>query len=618
MGGKHRLKIGSDVIGFGRGSRQFRRILQLDLPRLRVFDHDTALGFLTDSMMLEPEQVMAPRNLSGRKLAETETQFVEIFCALAKQLLIDAGLPAFDREMILALPARAATKNRSAQLAVPVVDNVTAGVYLLAYEAAFNLTLEFAKPSPKLEKIKQQAEMLEKSVIEPIRRACRSGPNCIHLLKAAFQQGVPIMHLGESVYQLGTGSMAVLVERSLTQGDSTIGVRNAKDKWNTLRWLRQNGVPTPTSFRVISFEKARDAAGQINYPVVVKPSDRDRSLGVTVDIENDEQLRTAFDAAQKWSRGVLVEERVPGHCHRLVTFRNRFVFAFTRHPKAVVGDGERTVAQLIEKAQTARAKKVAYKAEKAFPLDKEAVDTLAEQDLQPESVPASEQIVCLRRVNTPEDGGHNETITDEVHADNCRLAERISRMFRLESMGLDLISSDPTRPWYETGACITEVNSVPEIGSNSARIYIETMFSEQRGSVPVHCYIGDAAATEKAEAHRARLEQDGVSAMLTSHKQTLGANGEEIRFKNAERLFERVAALQNDTQSEAIVVVIHDDEVLYRGRPMLCVSTVQRVNDSLRSSLDREQFLQVDRIDALIKALEDGIPMPSEAKPGFS
>lgn len=602
----HAFKIGNEILRYAEGSQQFRRFAQFNLPPLEHFAPDLALRFLTETMTIDPDQIIGPRVRPDLGMAAPLTKFTETFCVLARQVLVDAGLPAFDTELIVGTPK---TGDQHVTLTLPVIEFIPARVYLLAYRSAFDLVLRLSEPSMSLAKIRPMADALEKLVIDRIRWECGSGPNCIHLLKAAFARGVQISHTGRSVYQLGTGAHAVLVERSLTQGDAAIGARSAKDKWTTSKWLQQNGVPTAGSALATTPQEAQAAAGRLGYPVVVKPENQDGSQGVTVDVADDAHLETAFAKANEFTKFIMIEQRVPGHCHRLVTFRNRFVFAFTRHPKAVIGDGTQTIAQLVQTAQKERAKKVAYKAEKPFLLDASALECLTTQGLEPQSVPAEKEIVCLRRNNTLEDGGHNEIITERLHPENVRLVERISRLFRLESMGLDLISTDPTRPWYETGSCITEVNSMPQIGANSAKIYIETIFGETHGAVPVHCYIGDAAAMEKAKAHRAQLEKDGVMAMLTSHEQTIGAQGEQITYRPGGRLVERATALLSDTQTEALVMVIHDDEMLHRGRPMLHVSSVHRVNESLNSFRDRGKSLSIDRIDALIRVFEDGLAL---------
>lgn len=602
------FKIGNAKLLYSEGCQQFRRFAQFEMPALDHFDPDLARTFLTEMMTLEPDEITSPRLRPGLTLPPPQAAFVETVCVLARQLLVDAGLPSFDAELIVGLPA---LPERQLTLTLPVIDFIPARVYRLAYASAFDLTCALAAPKMDLSKIRPLADALEDKVIDQIRWECGSGPNCIWLLRAAYEQGVQITHTGRSVYQLGTGEHAVLVERSLTQGDAAIGARSAKDKWTSSQWLQQNGVPTAASLLVTTLDQARAGAEKIGFPVVIKPENQDGSKGVTVDVANDAELEKAFGIAQEFTKFIMVEQRIPGHCQRLVTFRNKFVFAFTRHPKSVVGDGKQNIAQLVEEAQTARAKKVSYKAKKPFPLDDTTHDCLAAHGLTADSVPEPEQIVYLRHNNTLDEGGHNETFTEKLHPENIRLAERISRLFRLESMGLDLISTDPSKPWFETGACITEVNSMPQIGANSAEIYIKTIFGDTQGAVPVHCYVGDADAMTQAQAHHKRLQADGVNAMLTSHDVTLDAQGAEVIYRAGGRLVERTTALLADTQTQALIIVIQDDELLLRGRPVLQISSVHRVNESLSSFRERGKSLPKDRIDALIRVIEDGMALES-------
>lgn len=607
---KH-IQIGTVLYRYSEGTRQLRRTAQFDLPALERFNPDLIRHFLTDMMAMEPDEMFAPRRRSSATLAPPQAQFVQAMCVLARQLLVDAGLPSFDRELIVSLTQPDPSAPPKATLTIPVIEHIPARIYHLAYGAAFDLIRDLSVSANTVEDIRPKAEALEKDVIDVIRWECGSGPNCVFLLRAAFDRGIQINHVGRSVYQLGTGAHAVLVERSLTQGDASIGARSAKDKWTTSKWLQQSGVPTARSLLVTQLEQAQAFAAHLGYPVVVKPENQDGNKGVTVDVADDDQMKVAFEAAQKFTKFVMVEQRIPGHCHRLVVFRNKFVFAFTRHPKAVVGDGTKTVTQLVEDAQAARHKKAAFKAEKPFPLDDRAVECLAGQGFDPQAVPAADQIVYLRPNNTLDDGGHNETITDKVHPENIKLAERVSRLFRLESMGLDLISTDASRPWYETGACITEVNSMPQIGHNSANAYMEALFGDEKGSVPVHVYVGDDAALEKGRAHHHQLLQDGVSAVLTSHDQTTGSDGQPVIYRDGSTLVERITAALSDTQTEALVIVVQDDELLERGRPMLHVTSARHVNDSLLSFQDRDKSLPRGRIDALIGIIVDGIERPN-------
>ena len=151
-----------------------------------------------------------------------------------------------------------------------------------------------------------------------------------------------------------------------------------------------------------------------------------------------------------------------------MTFRNRFVFGFTRHPKAVVGDGESTIRGLVDKANAKRARHVAHLRSKPFPLDALALTCLKARELTADTVLEDGHIAHLRPFQSKDSGGYNEVITDRVHPENIALVERISRFFRMESVGFDLITPDAALPWYDTGAAITELNWQPQIGENTA------------------------------------------------------------------------------------------------------------------------------------------------------
>ena len=152
---------------------------------------------------------------------------------------------------------------------------------------------------------------------------------------------------------------------------------------------------------------------------------------------------------------------------------------------------------------------------------------------------------------------------------------------------------------------------MPQIGATSAKIYVETLFEDTNGSVPVHCYIGDADAMTQAKAHQAKRQAAGVNTMLPSHDRTFDGQGAEVPYRAGGRLVERITALLSDTQTQALVVVLQDDELLLRGRPMLHVTSVTCVNESLRSFRDHDKSLPKARIDALFRLIEDGMDRQS-------
>lgn len=54
-------------------------------------------------------------------------------------------------------------------------------------------------------------------------------------------------------------------------------------------------------------------------------------------------------------------------------------------------------------------------------------------------------------------------VSEIVHPDNRALAERAARLVRLDIAGVDLMTTDLSRPWWEVGGFVGEVNSQPAL-----------------------------------------------------------------------------------------------------------------------------------------------------------
>lgn len=601
------VAIGHRIYGYTETSRQFHRKLRVSFPFVEEFDAEATGQFLKETFSFDAELCPPPRFVTDPDLTVAEKAFVTAFCQLARNLLQACGVPAFDIETVARQTGEEPDTQCQLVIDIPAIENVDHRLFSRIYRKSGEIVARLGCPPGDRPAAKTLADDLNEALLKPLQHFVNVRPLDTFILREAFRQGMQINHRGNAVYRLGVGARGHLFSRSATDGDPAIGVRASNDKWTTLGWLRDSGIPVPRSELVTTEDGAKASAARTGFPVVIKPADRDRSEGVTMDIGTEAEVESAFAAAQKWSDRILVEERVPGVCHRLVTFRNQFVFAFTRHPKSVVGDGKGTVAELIKAATAENDLLAEHLKKKPFPQDDEAKACLAEQGLDMSSVPAEDQIVRLREVNDRDSGGHNEVITDDVHSENKALAERVSRLMRLESMGLDLISEDPTRPWYETGARITEVNSTPQIGENSAAAYLRMAFEEGWGHIPVHCFVGDADALAAGQSFLGELAGNGTRAYLVSPGNVYGPDGAAIAGHGLQGLFDRTTALSNDPDVEAMILVIQDDEFLLRGRPVLRVESVVHVNDGLTLFRDAQQSLDQRRIGALLKTIRGGL-----------
>lgn len=108
---------------------------------------------------------------------------------------------------------------------------------------------------------------------------------------------------------------------------------------------------------------------------------------MTVNISTREQLNDAYIAASKISSEVLVERFITGSDYRLLVIGNQMVAAADENYPMVVGDGVKTVRELVEQVNQDPRRGSGH----ATSLTKIRIDialgSLAEQHLNADSVP---------------------------------------------------------------------------------------------------------------------------------------------------------------------------------------------------------------------------------------
>jgi cyanophycin synthetase len=209
-------------------------------------------------------------------------------------------------------------------------------------------------------------------------------------------------------------------------------------------------------------EEAVAAAADVGYPVVVKPYDGNHGRGVTIGVASPDDVRRAFALAAEHSTAVLVESFIAGHDHRMLVVAGELVAVSKRVPGHVVGDGRRTVAELVAEVNADPRRGIGHeKVLTQLRLDEQAHSCLAALGYTPESVPAAGEEVMLRRTANLSTGGTAADVTDVVHPDNAEMAVRAIQAVGLDVGGVDFLTPDVTRSYKEIGGAICEVNAAP-------------------------------------------------------------------------------------------------------------------------------------------------------------
>ena len=201
------------------------------------------------------------------------------------------------------------------------VEEMPNAAYDIAFKEALHLSAWALAHPVDAGNLQAFYAMAEQRVTSRLRPMLTSGKSTLPVLRAAHRKSIPFTHLGGGVFQLGWGSKAQRMDRSVTGRDSAIGARLCTDKALTAILLRKAGLPAPVHKVVANLQAALKAAHQIGWPVVVKPVDRERGEGVVVDVGDDDQLRAAFESAshpvphQGGDRRAAGRRRLPSPVH---------------------------------------------------------------------------------------------------------------------------------------------------------------------------------------------------------------------------------------------------------------------------------------------------------------
>ncbi len=287
------------------------------------------------------------------------------------------------------------------------------------------------------------------------------GPSTASIVDAAAERRIPAIRLNDgNLVQLGHGAAQRRIWTAESDQTSAIAQGIAQDKDLTKELLASCGVPVPEGRDVESADDAWEAAQDIGLPVTIKPSDGNHGRGVTLELSDEDDIRTAYALARAESGDgdVIVEQFIAGTEHRLLVVGGKVVAACRGEPVHTTGDGQSTLRALVD----ALNKDPRRGPEQQYPLDRIDLDKpavrleLKRQRVTPDTVPALGQQVLLQR-----SGNMAIDCTDEVHPDVAYHACLAAKIVGLDIAGMDMVMADVSRPLKAQGGAIIEVNAGP-------------------------------------------------------------------------------------------------------------------------------------------------------------
>ena len=423
------------------------------------------------------------------------------------------------------------------------------------------------------------------------------------LYYAAQQRGLPVKILSREQLQIGHGRRQHLFDASMPDATPAVTHRCCWDKRLANRRMAELLLPVPKSIKASSLVAAHEAAERLGFPVVMKPVRASGGRGITSRIKTHERIETAYVRAKRAEQDVLVEEFVPGYDYRLLVIGGKFAGGICRRPPTIVGDGRKTVRQLIDDLNADPMRDGIIMAKIRY--DDEVETLLAEQGLTLQSVIA-EGVACpLRLVSNVAMGAVPEDCTDRVHEDNRRLAERVARCFFLDVAGVDLITPDISRSYREVGGRVIEVNTKPGLlihmwpASGQSRDFaaqiLERLYPHgSDGRIPIVVVAGDRGTGMAARLVDQLLRDCGKSTGLTL-REAAYVNGEAVGMPSEKKRL-ALTALLSDPEVEVLVSAISLRRAVQRGMELdTC---------SVAIILDRNKEGNADQFQAGVSVVE--------------
>ncbi|MEO1690925.1 MAG: cyanophycin synthetase [Cyanobacteria bacterium J06631_6] len=337
------------------------------------------------------------------------------------------------------------------------------------------------------------------------------GPSTETIIKEAEARKIPWMWLSaRAMLQLGYGARQKRIQATLSNNTSILAVELACDKEGTKNILGNAGVAVPQGTVIEYLDELEQAISDVGgFPIVIKPLDGNHGRGITININSESEAEAAYDLASKASktRSVIVEQYYQGNDHRVLVINGKVVAVAERVPAHVIGNGTDTIEQLI--VQTNQDPKRGNGHDNVLTkivVDRTSEAVLAKQGYDLNSVLPSQAVAYLRATANLSTGGVAIDRTDQIHPENVWLAQRVAKIIGLDIAGIDIVTSDISKPLKETKGVIVEVNAAPGfrmhadpshgLPRNVGASVLEMLFPEQTPSrIPIVAITGTNGKT---------------------------------------------------------------------------------------------------------------------------
>ena len=281
------------------------------------------------------------------------------------------------------------------------------------------------------------------------------------IVDEAYRRGivVDIVDAAGGFFDLSLGGRTVSCRESLTDLTSAVAMSRCDDKAVTRRFLARAGLHVPEQ-ELLKDEEQALAFLQRHQRIVIKPARGEQGVGVCVDLSEPADVRAAYALAAGFCDRVVGERFVSGDDVRIIVINDKVVAAAVRRPASVVGDGSRSIAELIQKQSRRRA--AATQGESVIPMDDETERCVKDAGLTMDQVLPKGQRLKVRKTANLHTGGTLQDVTDRLHPELVKAAICGAQVLDMPLVGFDFIVPDLEGPEY----AIIEANERPGLANH--------------------------------------------------------------------------------------------------------------------------------------------------------
>ncbi|NDK19340.1 ATP-grasp domain-containing protein [Candidatus Gracilibacteria bacterium] len=261
--------------------------------------------------------------------------------------------------------------------------------------------------------------------------------------------------------------------------NSALGKKITDDKELTYKLLEKYDAPIAKTLYIHNHEFQKfdwSKLSEFHFPVIIKPIDEAHGNGVCMNIVSISELQKKLESSFVDYTKMIIQEQISGDECRVLVVLGEVVVGLHRVPPFVIGNGESTIQELIEdENKTNPLRQQNYSAPLSLiKADSELIDYVDKQGYSLDDVIPMNMRLQLRGNSNLGTGGTIVDITHILHEDTKKICVSIAEKFQLGICGVDILSSDFSKPLSETGGVILEINSTPGIGGDRELTSVNT------------------------------------------------------------------------------------------------------------------------------------------------